>query len=94
MTFQQIRETIQAHDVQLESCDRDGQEFCDCLTRAIDQTEAAFAAALRELRGAWQRRKNAVEDAIMEIALGDVLDELDATVAKLGLADETQEEKR
>lgn len=46
---------------------------------------AAVAAALAELRNVWQRRKNAVEDTIMEIALRDVLDELDAVVVALGL---------
>lgn len=83
MTFQQIRGTIQAHDVRLESCDRDGQEFCDCLERAIDQTEATFAAALRELRGVFELKAFERKDYyfIWEAAL----DELDATIAKLGL---------
>ena len=43
MTFEQLRGTIQAHDVRFESCDRDGQEFCDCLERAVDQLEATVA---------------------------------------------------
>lgn len=30
-----IRGTVDAHNVRLESCDRDGQELCDCLERAL-----------------------------------------------------------
>lgn len=35
---------IEAHDVRLESCDRDGNEFCDCLTRAIKKLNAPSGA--------------------------------------------------
>ncbi len=34
-----IRGTVEAHNVRLESCDRDGQEFCDCLERAMKSAE-------------------------------------------------------
>lgn len=36
--------TIEAHDVRLESCDRDGNEFCDCLERAIKKLSTTRAA--------------------------------------------------
>ena len=35
---------IKAHDVRLESCDRDGNEFCDCLERAIKKLNAPSGA--------------------------------------------------
>lgn len=54
MTFQQIRETIQEHNVQHESCDRDGREFCDCLARAISQAETTVADALLALEHGWR----------------------------------------
>lgn len=40
----EVRGVIEAHDVRLESCDRDGQEFCDCLERVLKSA----ADALRE----------------------------------------------
>lgn len=64
-------------------------EFADAIEDMIPR--ATVAAALRELRDVWQRRKNTVEDTVMEIVLRDVLDELDTTVAALGLADEAQD---
>jgi hypothetical protein len=39
----QLREllgVIGAHDIRLESCDRDGNTYCDCLERAIAKLKA------------------------------------------------------
>ena len=36
----ELQGTIAAHDVRLESCDRDGNEYCDCLERAIAKLNA------------------------------------------------------
>lgn len=62
------------------------------LAKAAQESEQQFratvAAALRELRDMWQRRKNSAEDKVMESTLRDVLDELDATIAKLGLEEQ------
>lgn len=59
------------------------------LVRAAQESEQRFraevAAALRELQSVWQRRMSSAEDGVMESTLRDVLDELNTTVAKLGL---------
>ena len=39
----ELQGTIAAHDVRLESCDRDGNEYCDCLERAIARLNAEVA---------------------------------------------------
>ena len=36
-------ETIDSHNVVCSSCDRDGNEFCDCIEANTDRARAALA---------------------------------------------------
>lgn len=46
----EIRGVIIAHDIRLESCDRDGQEFCDCLDRVMAKTAKLGLAESEETK--------------------------------------------